>query len=197
MLPKILHFVFFVYLLNPLHSREVQYVRTTQAKELSSLNRLEFEIKLGRFNPNSGTYSSTLRVPNRAWVPASYTQTYVQIPNLKVQRVSARIGQCEKLLCEVIVDYPYRGLEQLSAFILWPLRKKSLMQLPIEAIISPNGAEKYVFIEENKKAIKREIQLVNLNGVFGVTEDVRVGEYLIIFGQERLVDGENVEVIGD
>lgn len=190
-------FILILLFLYPTYGRDTQYVQTTKPKALKSLSQVQFEIELESFNVELGHYNSQIKLPNVKWIQPTSFQTFVYIPNLKALRVPAKVFGCEGLTCNILIKYPVRGLVKLSAFIEWKTSQVGLVQLPIESIISPNGNQKYVFIEKNKKAIKKPINLINLNGVFGITEDISLSDDVIIFGQERLVDGESVEVIND
>ena len=72
---------------------------------------------------------------------------------------------------------------------------KDALLVPLYAVIDREG-EKYVFVEEDQTAVRRQVRLGPIvNGNVVVFGGIREGEHLVVKGQQLLVDGGPVTVI--
>jgi membrane fusion protein (multidrug efflux system) len=69
--------------------------------------------------------------------------------------------------------------------------------VPLYAVIDREGV-KYVFVEEDGTAVKREVRLGPIiNGKVVVFGGIQEGERLVVKGQQLLLDGGPVKVVED
>jgi membrane fusion protein (multidrug efflux system) len=69
--------------------------------------------------------------------------------------------------------------------------------VPLYAVMDREGV-KYVFVEEDGTAVKREVHLGPIiNGKVVVFGGVQEGEHLVVKGQQLLLDGGPVKVVED
>jgi multidrug efflux pump subunit AcrA (membrane-fusion protein) len=77
------------------------------------------------------------------------------------------------------------------------LKEKEAVWAPIDAVVSAGTGKPYVFLYQNKKAVKRTVTVGELvNDHLEITSGVKAGDVIIASGADRLFDGDPVTPLG-
>ncbi len=68
--------------------------------------------------------------------------------------------------------------------------------VPVEAVVRSGGEKPFVFVVQNKKAIKTEVEIGQLrNNRLEIQAGLKEGQSLVTKGADRLFDGDAIEVV--
>ena len=95
----------------------------------------------------------------------------------------------------------YRSPKQLAYGLfatskMQPAAARSYLAVPIDAIIEGNNAQAYVFVHQNGKVIRRQVQTSTIiNGNVLIASGLEEGEQVVTGGSAYLKDGVSVKVM--
>jgi len=118
----------------------------------------------------------------------------------KVIRISPTISkQSRTFEIEISVNNPAEKLKPgIFGRVTIPLEKTSVLVLPAESVLKMQGSNvRYLFKEENGIAKRVEVEIgQRFNDKLEViSKDLKEGDKIVVEGQERLLDGNKVEVV--
>ncbi|HPF52032.1 MAG TPA: efflux RND transporter periplasmic adaptor subunit [Draconibacterium sp.] len=118
----------------------------------------------------------------------------------KVIRISPTISaQSRTFEIEISVNNPEEKLKPgIFGRVTIPLEKTSVLVLPAESVLKMQGSNvRYLFKEENGIAKRVEVEIgQRFNDKLEViSKDLKEGDKIVVEGQERLLDGNKVEVV--
>ncbi|MCP3930853.1 MAG: hypothetical protein GY909_17410 [Oligoflexia bacterium] len=189
------NFIFFLVITFQTFGADQIYVRAIDVKKANSLSTVILPMKIG---VSDSKYSALVQIPSDKFALSKGKKVSLILPILSKNKVSARVESCERNVCRISVEYKYRGLDGLSGKVVWPVRDLSIPEIPIDFIVSPDGKELFVYIENKGQVSKSYIKLLHTENRFGlVYEGLKVGDRLVTTSLDKLIDGQKVEVVND
>lgn len=99
---------------------------------------------------------------------------------------------------KILVDNPAHKIKPgMFADVIFSVKSvENTLVLPISAVVGFDSPEPHIYTVENNQAVKKAVQLgIISDNLVEITAGVEEGDQVILKGQNRLNDGEEVEVI--
>lgn len=79
---------------------------------------------------------------------------------------------------------------------LFPATKKSLMQIPVDALLKAEGTKGYVFVAQDESVVRKRIEIAHFDSDYiYVQSGLNVNDKVITNGKQKLDEGEMVKLI--